>query len=446
MKISNNMMPGAIEQQPLVDRMMEAERAVIGQKEARRENSVAEKNEYSSLSGMLGDLSGLAGGMKNVQNFTAMALESSHPDIFNGSINGFAEPGRYEFEVGELASKDRFLDVGFADPNTADLGFGHLGIESADGTLNEITIDPGSSMTDVVDKINSAGIGAEAQIINTGVGENPFRLMVSSTKTGEKSKIVLDPDTTFLEMDNVKKATDLKLKFEDVEVQRPDNAFKDLLEGVELTAKKAAPGTKVSVEIKHDADKTMASITEFVGKYNALATHINGKFQAPAPGQAAPEGARGDSNMRSIMRSLQTEVSGTKASGQKFNSLTEIGISTNAKTGELVVDDKKLKEAIGKDYNGVRDIFTSGEHGAGLAERIESVVKRFKDPVSGAIANRMKSLDKVIGNQDRDIERQNERLVEKEAKLKQQLATMNEKVSQMNSQSAVMSARMGTGE
>jgi flagellar hook-associated protein 2 len=446
MKINNNMMPGAIEQQPLVDRMMEPERAVISQKELRREKSVAEKNEYSSLDGMLGDLSGLAGGMKDAKKYTAMALESSHPDIFTGAINGFAEPGRYEFEVGELASKDRFLDIGFSDPNSADLGFGHIGIENADGTLHELTIDPGSSLGDVVDKINGAGIGAEAMIVNTGVGEDPFRLMVSSSKTGEKSKIVIDPDTTFLEIDNIKKATDLKLKFEDVDVQRPDNAFKDLLEGVELTAKKAAPGTKVSVEIKHDADKTMTSISEFVGKYNALANHINGKFQTPAPGQALPEGTRGDSNMRSIMRSLQSEVSGTRVAGQKFNGLSEIGISTNAKTGELVIDDKKLKDAISKDYNGVRDIFTSGQQGIGLAERIENVVKRFKDPVSGAIANRMKSLDKVIGNQDRDIEKQSERLLEKEAKLKQKLATMQDKISQMNSQSAVMSARMGGGE
>jgi len=445
MKI-NSMMPGAIDQQPLVDRMMVPERAVISQKEMRRERSVTEKNEYTNLSGMLGDLSGLAGGMKNAQNFTAMALESSHPDIFTGAINGFAEPGRYEFEVGELASKDRFLDIGFSDPNSAELGFGHLGVENADGILHEITIDPGSNLRDVADKINAAGIGAEAMIVNTGVGENPFRLMVSSSQTGEKSKIVLDPDTTFLEMDNIKRASDLKLKFEDVEVQRPDNAFKDLLEGVELTAKKAAPGTKVSVEIKHDADKTLTNISEFVGKYNALANHINGKFQTPTPGQSMPEGTRGDSNMRSIMRSLQSEVSGTKVSGQQFSGLSGIGISTNAKTGELVVDEAKLKEAISQDYNGVRDIFTSGEQGVGLAERIEGVVKRFKDPVSGAISNRMKSLDKVIGNQDREIERQNERLIEKEAKLKQKLATMQDKISQMNSQSAVMSARMGSGE
>jgi len=439
-------MPGGIEQQPLVDRMMEPDRAVISQKEMRRERSLTEKNEYTSLDGMLGELSGLAGGMKNAQTFTPMALESSHPDIFSGAINGFAEPGRYEFEVGELASKDRFLDIGFSDPNSADVGFGHLGVENADGSLHEVTIDPGSSLRDVADKINSSGIGAEAMIVNTGVGENPFRLMVSSSQTGEKSKIVVDPDTTFLEMDNIKKASDLRLKFEDVEVQRPDNAFKDLLEGVELTAKKAAPGTKVSVEIKQDADKTMTNISEFVGKYNALANHINGKFQTPAPGQTMAAGTHGDSNMRSIMRSLQSEVSGTRVSGQKFSGLSEIGISTNAKTGELVVDENKLKEALSNDYNGVRDIFTSGEQGMGLAERIEGVVKRFKDPVSGAIANRMKSLDKVIGNQDRDIERQNERLLEKEAKLKHKLATMQEKVAQMNNQSAVMSARLGTGE
>lgn len=442
--IVNNKLPGAVDQ-TLVDRIMDTERVAISQKENRRERVVTEKNEYTNLSGMLGDLSGLASGMKNPRGFTAMALESTHPEILSGAISGFAEPGRYEFEVDQMASPDRFLDIGFNDPKTAEVGFGYLGIEKSDGSMHELTINPGANLTDVADQINSAGIGAKAMIVNTGAEDSPFRLMVSSVDTGEAAKLKIDPDTTFLDMENIRPAADLKLKFEDVEVQRSNNAFKDLLEGVEFTAKKAAPGTKIAVEVKHDSEKTVENIGEFVGKYNALANHINGKFQTPAPGQASPEGSRGDGNMRSIMRSLQSEVSNTSAQSKNFKSLSEIGISTNAKTGELVVDDAQLKKAISTDYNAVRDIFTSGEHGMGLAERIEGVVSRFKDPVSGAVTNRMKSLDQRINSQDRDIEKQTERLAEKEANLKSKLATMQDKVSQMNNQGAILAARFGDG-
>lgn len=443
--IINNNMPGAIDQQAFVDRIMDNERVAITQKENRRERVVTEKNEYSNLSGMLGDLSGLASGMKDQRKFTALALESTHPDILNGTINGFAEPGRYEFEVDQMASPDRFLDIGFNDPKTAEVGFGYLAVEKADGSTHELTIDPGANLIDVAEQINSAGIGAKAIIVNTGAEDSPFRLMVSSIDTGEAAKLKIDPDTTFLDMENIRPAGDLKLKFEDVEVKRSNNAFKDLLEGVEFTAKKAAPGTMVAVEIKHDNVKTVENISEFVGKYNALANHINGKFQAPAPGQPAPEGAYGDSNMRSILRSMQSEVSNSSSQSKSFRSLSEIGVTTNAKTGELVVDDDKLKKALSTDYNAVRDIFASGEHGKGLAERIEGVVSRFKDPVSGGITNRLKSLDQRISNQDRDIEKQNERLAEKEANLKSNLATMQGKVTQMNNQGAILSARFGDG-
>jgi flagellar hook-associated protein 2 len=448
MKIGPNMMgPGAIDTQQFVDQVMEAERAVVTQKEGRRERVLAEKNEYSNLSDMLGGLGGLAGGMKSAQEFTALKFESSHPEIFDGVVSGAADVGRYEIEVDQLASPDRFLDTGFADPDTAELGFGFMAIEKADGTSHELTIEPGSNLRQVADQINDSGMGVKAMIVNTGAAENPFRLMVSSADTGEKANIRIDPDTTFLEMDHLRQAGDMKLKFEDVEVKRPDNAFRDLLNGVEMTAKKAAPGTKVSVEIKHDADKTFASISDFVGKYNTLASHINGRFQALAQngGQQPQDGVRADSNMRSIMRSLQSEVAGSRGQRQ-ISSLADIGITTNAKTGELTVDEQKLKKALSTDYSAVRDIFVSGEHGAGLAERIEGVVKRFKDPQSGAISNRMKSLDQNIRNQDKEIERQNERLAEREAQLKSRLATMQDKISQMNSQGAVISARLGGGD
>lgn len=445
MKIGTNVMPGAVDTQQFVDRVMEADRAVISQAGARKERVLAEKNEYSGLSEMLGGLGSIATGMKTPQNFTALKFESSHPDIFDGVVNGAAEIGRYEIEVDQIASPDRLLDVGFSDPMTADVGFGHMGIEKSDGSMHNIDIRPGSSLQDVAEQINESGVGVKAMIVNTGADENPFRLMVSSAGTGEAVKISIDPDTTFLNMENLRKAGDMKLKFEDVEVKRPDNAFKDLLEGVELTAKKAAPGTKVAVEIKHDADKTIESISEFVGKYNALATHINGRIQGAGQGQPPADGIRADGNMRSIMRNLQSEVGNVKVpQGQgSVKSLADIGITTNAKTGELVVDEQKLKNAVSTDYNAVRDVFVSGEHGAGLAERIEGVVKRFKDPVNGAVTNRMKSLDQRIRSQDQEIEKQTQRMTERETQLKSRLATMQEKITQMNNQSAVMSARLG---
>src|SRR4051812_16754330 len=97
----------------MVDQIMEVEKAPLKQAEARKGKVVQEKNEYSSLSGMLGALGSAADGLKMPTGFRQMMFESSNPDILDGLVDGAAEPGSYEFEVKGLAKADKYLDVGF---------------------------------------------------------------------------------------------------------------------------------------------------------------------------------------------------------------------------------------------------------------------------------------------------------------------------------------------
>lgn len=428
----------------MVDQIMEAERIPLKQAEARKGRVVQEKNEYSSLAGMLGQLGTAADGIKMPSGFRAMQFESSHPDILDGLVDGVAEPGSYEFEVKGLAQADKYLDVGFPDKDKTHVGFGYMSIGREDGKDQEIVIDPGSTLQDVVSKVNSSGAGVKAQIVNTGISDEPFRLMITSEKTGEAAKVNIDADTTFLNFDNIKGGRNLDMKFEDVDVSRDGNKVGDLIDGVKLNAKRGEPGTKVTVNVSHDVEKTSANIKGFTEKYNQIVQYANKQFTYDPDQKKAVGNLSGDGNMRMVMRSLQSQLNDPSAlAGTKYKSLAEVGIKTNAKTGELEIDDQKLKSALATDYEEVSKLFTVTENGQGVASRVADTVKNFQ---SGAISNRMKSLDTQIRNQDQDIEKQTRRLDERQAHLENQFATMQSRVESLNNQGAFLAARMGNGQ
>ncbi len=422
-----------------IEGMTRGDRARLESSRMRRQEMDAERAEYNSLRGMLDGLGESVGKLRSPDTFSALKVESSHPDIVQGNVSGVAKPGKYEFEVRGLAQPQRQADVGFPDAHETPVGFGYMAIEGADGKESEITIEPGSTLTDVARTINDTNSDVYAQVVNTGMGDDPFRLMVSSKTTGQPARFAIDEDTTYLQMQDIKQARDLDMVFEDMPVARQQNTVGDLLEGVNLDVKRAEPGTKVSVSVGHDIDKTLEGIKGFAEKYNQIAQYANDSFTFD-PNQPNATRMSNGSNLRSVMRRLQ-DATGKRVDGQQYGSLSEIGISTNAKNGQLMIDEEKVKKALADNYDDVVAIFARSEKGDGLATQLHDAIKVFKDPTSGAIGQRMRTLDKSIQEQDRNIERQTVALDEKRAVLKQQFSNLNQKMAGLEAQGQFLGAR-----
>ncbi|MEY4630670.1 MAG: hypothetical protein RIQ81_790 [Pseudomonadota bacterium] len=429
----------------IVDKIMEAPRAAVEGLSGKREALVREKNNYSAISSALGELGAHLDGIKVPEKFQRLKVESSHPDVIGAELLDGArnlKPGQFNFEVSELAGAAKFLEQGFRDVNDK-VGFGFMAIERGDGQPDlDITIDPGESLKDVADKINNTGGGVQASIINTGLGEDPFRLLVRSEKTGEAARIKIDPDTTFLDFKELKKAKDLAMKFEDVDVSRPGNSFSDLIDGVKLTAKKAMPGTQVQLNISQDIDATTTGVKDFVDKYNNAFSTLSSQL-VPKEGERQVAGTA--STVRQAMRTLQSEVSGGKvAAGPGGMSLAEAGVTTNAKTGLLEINEDKLRKALAKDYEGVASIFASNGDGKGIAEKLGDAIKSLQDRQSGVLTLRQKTMDEQIRRQDQTIERQQRALEEKQQRLQKTFSDLNGKMQMMDSQQQQMAARLGS--
>lgn len=438
----------------MVDQINEMDRLPVEQSKKRRDKVTGDRNEFNSFAGLLDGLGGALDGLKTPSAFTKLKIDSSHPELLDGDIVGPAEVGSYEFEVKGLAKVDRQLAFGFADPDKTPVGFGFMQVAQGDKKL-DVVIDPGSTLRNVADKINEVGGGmVKAMVVNTGAVEDPFRLMVSSLETGEDAQISIDEDTTFTEFKNQVTGSNLDLNFEDISVTRAKNSFKDLIDGVQLRAKQAEPGTKIQFDVKHDVGSTFDGIKSFVDKYNQLADFTHKQVQVDTRTGRAGNLA-GDSTLRTVMRRLQSAISSPSAlnhaaaqEGSMQNAiknLSEIGITTNAKTGSLQINEDKVKAALAENYQGVAGIFANTENGEGLAGRLDQAIKQLKDRETGAITTRLKGLDAKIQDQDKQIERQVQRVEERQKQTEARFARLDAKLAGMQGQEAFFGAAFGAG-
>ncbi len=441
MKVNNaNQSVGMHQQVPaspndaMVQRIMEAERAPIEGLQRRREGIDQDRQQLSSIQSMFQELGNSAESIAQPNRFSKMKVESSNPEIVDAKLTGNVAPGSYEIEVNGLARSQKLVDAGFPDADKTPVGFGYMAVESDSGKTTEITIPPGATLSDVATAINESGAEVKAQVINTGRPEDPYRLMVQNQKSGSEARVHLDEDTTHLNFEEISKPRDLAMKFEGVDVQRSKNEVGDLIEGLSLETKKAAPGTLVKLDVKPDVDSTLEGIKQFVDKYNTVAGFAHKQFTARAEDRQA--NASSDSMLRSAMRGLQSQVVTASNPGGKFQNLTDLGITTNAKTGELQVNEDKLKKALAEDYDGVKNMFANSDAGPGLASRLSQAVKHLQDPASGSLRMRQKTLDRQIDEQDKQIDRRMRALEEREAHVRSQVERMQQNIAKIETQQA----------
>lgn len=429
----------------VVEQLIEAEKLPIESAKKRREKIETEKTEVQKLQGLVNDLDGTLNGLKSKPDFYKLKVESSHPDIVDGIVKGIALPGTYEFEVRGLAKTEKELAYGFPDKDETPVGFGFLYIEREDKEGVEVVVEPGSTLQEVANQINDANAGVKAMVINTKYKPDPYRLLVVSEASGQEAKIMIDEDTTFLEFKEQVIGRNLDVLFEDVPVTDQDNDLDELVDGVVFHVKRSEPGTRVQVGIVHDIDATLEGIKAFVEKYNEVAKFINGQFVVdPKTGRAGI--LAGDGSIKTMMRQLQGSLGGAINTGGKYSTLTEVGITTDPKSGALNLDESKVRSALAEDYDSVANLFVRSATTTGVGERLAATLKGFRDPVSGIMKSRLRGLDSVIENQDKQIERKERTMQQREEAIRRRFTALESNLAEMQSQGNFLKQKFGGGQ
>lgn len=433
----------------LVEKLIEVEKQPLKQIEVRKNKVVDEQKAFRELQGLVSSLGTSLNTLRTRGDFVKMKIESSHPDIIDGTADAQVLPGSYEIEVRGLAKTQKLLAEAFPDKDQTPIGFGYMTIELEDGRSFDIDIDPDrSTLQDVVQQINEANVGAKAMVINTKENlENrdtdSFRLLVISEKSGKEAKVFIDPDTTYLEFKEQVTGRNLEMLFEDVPVFDDDNNLESLMPGLVLNAKRAEPGTKVSIKVDYDVDKALESIKAFTEGYNKVNDFIDKQFQVDPQTNKAGLLSK-DNTLRSLRRSLQGAIQ-YQAPGARYRNLADVGITSDAKTGALKFDEAQAKKALSEDYVGVANLFMQGSNGNGFASTMSDAVRGLQNSQNGMIASKDREYKRLLKNFDDDTARKERSVAQRSEGIKRRFAALETLVSGMNAQGQAISARLGGG-
>lgn len=318
-------------------------------------------------------------GNTTTPQFTGFAATSSDAKIISVTSNNSAVKGSYNIEVENLATSAKVASEAFAGTTSA-IPTGKLTI-SQNGTDYELDVPVGATLQSVRDLINTKlqGNGINANIITDANGS---RLVLGSSATGADSEISV---AGVMVIDGTQgmagtppgagrigaAAVDAKFSVDGLSMTSKSNTIDKAVSGLSFNL--LAEGSS-TVTVATNTDGLKASVQKFVDAYNAVVTSITTltKTSLDANGNSVPAALTGDIMPRSILAAIRGPLTEVGA-GNQLTVLSQLGVTTNQKTGALDFDSTKFTAAMNdKNLGGeVQALFTGTN---GLLERMDKVI------------------------------------------------------------------------
>jgi len=393
MPITSTGIGSGLDVEGLVSQLVLAE---IGPYESRLNRSEAQFQARISAYGAI--KSSLATFQEKVANaalsgqFLKNTATTTSPQSVGAVAENYAEEGEYLLEVSSLASAQALASGAFAE-STSSVGTGRLNIslgalsydegsgsvtafspKAGSATLSLVIDSSNNSLIGIRDTINSSNAGISASVLNDGSGyrlvlrseatglENGFTVSVEDTGDGDSidssglSQLTFDSSSSNLL--RTLPAGNALLRINGLDISSESNDVSKAVEGV--TFRLAGLTTQpVSVSVSKDLESPIGVVRQFVEGYNALKSELDAYTRLDPSGSAAGALA-GDSTLRllalRIRSSLNSAVGGVVGS---YATLAELGITTDAVSGKLKINEARLNEILAQDPRDVARVLTN---------------------------------------------------------------------------------------
>jgi flagellar hook-associated protein 2 len=244
--------------------------------------------------------------------------------VKDGAAGGGGGNARFRISVdGGLTFHDGTdVDAGFEITGSIDLSI----LEDDDGNLL-FASDPGIDIT----------FSDPAQDLNTG-----------------------DLITVDLFEAEIQEAQDALININGINLVKSSNVIDDIFEGLTLNLIDADPDKTINITIAEKAGDISSAMNSFVTSYNSVMGLLNAQSSFDPEEDTSAPLLMGDATLRQIQTSLQRYVTGRISilGGDTLSALSDIGISTDSKTGQLSFDSAKLATALNDDSTAVRRLLS----------------------------------------------------------------------------------------
>ena len=433
----------------IVDQIMEAERIPVKQMETKKTADEDKLKLVGELETKISDIPKSLAELVTTRGFQNNKLTSGDPNVIAGVVDPETSvPGSWQIEVKQLAQKPGALSIGFPDKDTTQIGTGYIKFKTPSGMQEVYINSENSTLQGVANAINSAGIGMRANVLNDRAEkENPYKILVSGLATGDDKQVefptiyMLDGDVDF-SFEQSRPAQNAKIKVDGFDMEVPENIVKDIIPGVNLDLKQAAPGREIAVSVKEDYDVISGKVKTFVDAYNGALGWIQGqaKLTKDKGGKEHLGPFGGDGMLRTIENNLRRVILNPQMGVEsQINRISELGIEFN-RNGTLNFSQDKFNKKLTSSPQDVANFLRGDGFTVGFVPTVKREVNNLMNVAVGPLAVRKKGITDRIKQADQRIERKEVELEKKEDSLRRKFSDLETKMSKLNSQGAALGA------
>lgn len=433
----------------LLSQLESAERQRLQPLVQQRSSYQARISAYGKLEGALAQFDTALSKLGKAETFAAVSSKVDG-DAVDAAAGSTAVPGSYSVTVNTLAKGYSSATVGI-DDQSRQLGAGSVDFTLADGTTHSIAIAAEtSSLEEIRDAINAGQSDVTASIVNDGDATQPYRLALTSAKTGADASVqTLNFNGLGGELatdaGTVQTGVDAAFEVNGIAIQHASNQVSGAVQG--LTLNLLQEGQTATVTVLRDNAEIEKSIKDFTKAYNQLNETLRelGDYNP-----ATQEGGRllGDSGLRRVQSELRSVFSEAVSEGNGLTFLSDLGISREL-DGSLKLDNDKLSTLTKDRLNDVKAFFAGASEGTGFVAQAKVTVDALLDengPIASStegMKNAVIRIEERVSREEISIARTVERYREQFAQLDSMIANMNSTSAYLTQQFNVMNAQLG---
>jgi flagellar hook-associated protein 2 len=452
-----------IDAESIITKLMAVEQQPITNLQKVESGLKTQLSAFGTLNSLVSALGDKAQAISDVSLWKQTTLSSANSAVVSGTSSAGAAAGNYSVTVQSLASSQTVTSTALPSSDST-LSAGSLTIQlgswsgsnfTAKNGSSAVTIDIGSgdtSLSAIRDKINAAGAGVTATIINDSSGA---RLSLSSTDTGAVngfkitaaetvddgnpatglSALGYDPSAGSSPMSLNQSSADATASINGIQVSSASNTLSNVADGLTLTLSQVS-ATPVQVTVAQDTSAVTSAINAFVGAFNSLASTLKMDlaYVPASDGKSAGSGGplQGDRTAVNLQWALRGIINQGTTASSTFSRLSDIGITMQA-DGTLAVNTTQLSSAMANQTE-LRKALTA-DTGSGSAlgfmQNFSNLSSGLLD-TSGQLTAAQSGLQTRITANENQQQEISTRLTTVEANLRAQYQTLDTQMASMS--------------
>lgn len=472
----------------IVSSLMAVERRPISLVQTQIDGLNTKLSSIGRLKSLVAAMRDKAAALTSVSAWGKMAVSTTDATSVTASAAANSPAGRYAVTVQSLAAAQTITSGQFTNSSST-LNEGSLTIElgsyqgsgtpatgfTAKAGATPVTVNIGAgetSLSAIRDKINAAGAGVTASIVNDA---NGARLSLRSTATGEVngfritanettddgaagtglSALAFDATTLTSPMALNQRSANAQATINGIVVNSTTNTFAEVADGLTVTVSKVS-ATPVELVTSQDTASIKTSIDEFIKAYNEMATYLRDQTKVePATGSSTTSAGntnvvmkggplQGDRSAVDLQWQLRSVINEGSSTSSQWSALSQIGIVMK-QDGTLETKSAELTAALAKPDELRKLLATDGTSSAnsGYMDRFRDVGDRVLS-FEGSLEVRGQYLQKNIsrlGLKKTDME---ERLTSKEENLRARYQALDTQMSRLSALQQYVSQQLGS--